>query len=88
MDEIARELGIEKKGEFSRDGSYVISLRDSDEFGKFYSILSNNEDVEDMNDSALVQDMGASLLYRYNGVQINLIADLDGDTYRIVMTEL
>ena len=88
MEEIAKELGIKEEGTYSRDGSYVITLTDSDDFGKVFSILNGNDEVEDMNDNALVQDLGASLLYRYGDTQINLIADLEGDSYRIVMTEI
>lgn len=88
MEDIAVELGIDLDGEYAKDGSYVISMRDSDEWGKVYSILEDDEDVEDMNDNALVQDLGASLLYRYGNVQLNLIADLEGNSYRLVMTRM
>ena len=88
MDSIARELGIRTKGEFSEDGSYVINLPNSDEWGKVYSIIDDNEEVEKMTDNSLVQDDGASLLYRYKGVQINLLADLFGDSYQVVFTEI
>lgn len=88
MEEIARELGIRAKGVYSDDGSYVINLKNSDDWGRVFSVIDDNTEVEKMEDNSLVQDNGASLLYRYGDIQINLLADLFGDSYKVVMTEI
>ena len=87
MDEIARELGL-PIGEFARDGSYVIDIDDSNQFGKIYSKLENNDEIKDQSDNALVTIHGASLLYLYGNVQINLTADYDEDIYKCILTNV
>ena len=37
--DVLRDLNIVFEGEYSKDGSYVIDLYDSDQFGKIYSLL-------------------------------------------------
>lgn len=83
------ELGINKNGTYSRDGSFVIDLEeDSNEFGKIYSILDKNPDVEYMESNSLLTIDNSSLYYKYKDFQINILADFNNDEYKVVIARL
>lgn len=83
------ELGINKNGTYSRDGSFVIDLEeDSNEFGKIYSILDKNPDVEYMESNSLLTIDNSSLYYKYKNFQINILADFNNDEYKVVIARL
>ena len=87
--DILKELKINLKGTYSRDGSYVIDLEDSsDAFGKVYSILDKNPEVDYMESNSLLTVDNASMYYKYKGFQINIIADFRNDHYKVVVSEV
>ena len=89
MEAFLKEIGINKIGSYSRNHSYVIDLDNSEEFGKIYSILDGNEDLEYMDDNNLLTVTNASMTYRYNNeYQLQLLADFNNDTYKLVVSEL
>lgn len=81
---VLQELGIEERGNYSKDDSYVVDLPNSDEFGKIYSKLDKNDDVEYLEDNSLLTVNNASMYYRYDDIQITLIADFLNDEYKVV----
>lgn len=85
--DVLNDLNIRFDGEFSRDGSYVVDLFDSDQFGKVYSILDKNKDVENLEDSSSLTVHSANISYLYGDYQLNLIADFDENLYKLVITE-
>lgn len=87
--DILDELGINSRGTYSRDGSYVIDLEDnSNAFGKVYSILDKNAEADDMEENTLLTVDNASMYYRYKGFMINIIADFRNDHYKVVINEV
>lgn len=89
IDELLRKLKIQQRGTYSRDGSYVIDLEDSsDDFGKVYSTLDKNPDVEYMENNSLLTVDNASMYYKYEDYQINIIADFNHNHYKIVIAEV
>lgn len=89
MEKLLKDLGITKAGSYSRDGSYVIDLNSSEEFGKIYSLLENNEDLEYMEENNLLTVSNASMTYRYGeDYQLQLIADFNNDAYKLVVNEI
>ena len=84
-----KKLKINERGTYSRDGSYVIDLEDSsDAFGKVYSTLDKNPDVDYMENNSLLTIDNASMYYRYDNYQINIIADFKNNHYKVVVTEV
>lgn len=65
LEEFAKELGISKEGNYSRNDSYVIDLDSSDEFGKMYSLLDTNNDLDYEEDSSLLTVDNSSMIYTY-----------------------
>lgn len=89
LTKVAEELGIKQSGTYSRNGSYVIDLQDdSDDFGKVYSILDRNTELEYMEDTSLLTVDNANLYYRYKTYMINAIADFKNNHYRVVISEV
>ena len=89
MQEFAELLGIDIGGTYARDGSYVIDLGDANMFGRIYSILDNNEDLEYIETTSLLNVNNSSLNYRYGDeYQISLIADFNQDQYKVVIEEM
>jgi hypothetical protein len=89
MEKLLKDLGITKVGSYSKDGSYVIDLDSSDEFGKIYSLLENSEDLHYMEENNLLTISNASMTYRYGEeYQLQLIADFNYDLYKLVVNEI
>lgn len=89
IEQLVKDLKINKAGSYSKDKSYVIDLESSDEFGRMYSILDRNDNLTYMEDYSLLTPDNSSLIYQYNReYQIALIADFKNDTYKIVIQEL
>lgn len=87
MDEFLKKIGINKPGEYSQDGSYVVDIDDYDEYGKFYSILDKSDLVDEIVESSQLTIHTTSLLYMSDEYQISLLADLDNDQYKLVVTD-
>lgn len=82
-------IGIKLVGTYAKDNSYVIDLDTSEDFGVIYSKLDKNDELEYMDTNSLLTSHNASLLYKYNDeYQVNLIADFDGNTYKLVINEI
>ena len=85
---ILSELGINHEATKSKDGTYVIDVEDMDEFGKYYSLLDRNDEVEELDETSLMTIHNISLNYLYKNYQFSLISDNDQDSYKLVITLL
>lgn len=88
--DVAQKLNL-GTGESGRGETYVINLRDYDDFGKIQSKLDRDPEVDEQGENALVTESGTSLLYSYEDdegsvYQINLLGDAEADTARVVIT--
>lgn len=89
MEDILRELGINLDGTYDSEGGYVIDLNSSSDFGKIYSKLDKNEDLNFLESNSLLTVDNASLVYRYEDeVEITLLGDFNNDKYQLVMNKL
>lgn len=87
MEQLLKELNINLPGEYSEDGSYVIDIPDSSEFGKVYSKLEKSDKIEEVDDSTILTLTDVSVLYRNDNFSLNLLADIGENTYRLVVNE-
>ena len=83
-----KEIGIVREGNKTKGGSYVIDIEDSDDFGRFYSLLDKNPKVEEMDDNTVNNIHTVSLIYLYDGLHINLTADFDADIYKMIVKDI
>ena len=86
MEELLKSIGITAKGEYTKNGSYVVDIKDYDEYGKYYSLLDKS-DIEEVQDTAQITLHTTNITYANDQYQIVLQADLDEDLYKIVVTE-
>lgn len=88
MKDFLKEIGINRVGEYSDDGSYVIELDNSNQWGTFYSKLENSDLLEKDEDSSLLTIENASQIYLSDEYQLVLVADFDNEIYKLVVNEL
>ena len=89
MEEILQELGIYEPGQLSKNNAYVVDLDSDLAWGKIYSLLETNDDVEQLEDNTLLTTHNASILYLYKDkYQLNLKADFDNEIYSLICSKL
>ena len=88
MKELLRKIGITEAGYFSSNNNYVIDFDNSDEYNKAFSKLDRTDLVEENDDTSLINMSVSNIMYSNNDFSLNLIADFDNDTYKLVVTEL
>lgn len=88
MKELLKEIGITEEGHMSSDNNYIIDLDDSDHYNRVFSKLDKSDLVEENEDSSVVNLEVTNILYLADGYSLNLIADFEQDTYKLVVTAL
>ena len=89
MNKVLEELGLEYEGQPGKNNSYVVDLGSDQEFGKVYSTLETNDDVEQLEDNTLLTVHNASLLYIYKDkYQITLKSNFDTEEYYLIINKL
>lgn len=86
MEELLKSIGITAAGEYTKDGAYVIDIKDYNEYGKYFSLLENSE-LEEVQDTSLITIHTTSVTYANDDYQLVLQADLDEDMYKLVVTQ-
>lgn len=83
-------IGISQYGEETQDNSYVVSIENSNEYGKVFSTLENSDDLDIMKENQVVTEQGSSLMYESlsENFILNLLADFDNNVYQLVITEV
>lgn len=85
--EFAKQLGITQEGNYV-DDVYVISLKDSNEYSKVYTILDKSE-LCDLDVEEISLDVQNSLLvYLADEFDIKLQANFDTNTYSVAFEEV
>ena len=86
MEELLKSIGITTKGEYTKNGAYVVDIKDYDEYGKYHSLIEKS-DLEEIQDTAQITVHTTNVTYTSEDYQIVLQADLDEDLYKLVVTE-
>ena len=86
MEELLKRIGIEATGEYTKNGAYVVDIRDYDEYSVYYSLLEKSE-LEEVQDTAQITIHTTNVTFTSDDYQIVLQADLDEDMYKLVVTE-
>ena len=85
MEEFLNSIGINKRGTYSDDNSYVIDLSNDREYAKYYSILDRIDELDLLEDSSTVTFDNANVMFQSDEYIINIIADWNANTYKIVI---
>lgn len=88
--EYLKTLGITLLGTVSDNNSYVVDIKDSNEFGKIFSILERADDLDILEDNQVVTEQGSSLSYESLSTPylLSLIADFEGDVYSLIVDNI
>lgn len=76
---------INKTGEKQSDGSYTVSIENSNDFAKTYTILDN---LEDSYVTVQMIDDTISCEFIYDAYKLTLAGDLNEDKYSLKVEEL
>lgn len=86
MEELLKSIGITAMGEYTKDGAYVVDIKDYNEYGKYFSLLEKS-DLEEVQDTCQVTIHTTNVTYTTEDYQVVLQADLDEDMYKLVVTQ-
>ena len=88
MKELLKKIGINNPGYYSDSSTYVVDLNDSDEYSKAFTKLDNTDLVEELSDSSVSNAYVSNVMYVNDDYSINIIADFDSETYKIIVHKL
>lgn len=86
MEELLKSIGITEKGEYTKNGAYVVDIKNYNDYGKYFSLLEKSE-LEEVQDTSQITIHTTNVTYANDDYQIVLQADLDEDLYKLVVTE-
>lgn len=85
--DVLEKLNIPNQGNLTGK-TYVMNLDDSDDYGKYYSLIDKNSAVEYQEENSSLNLMCATLIYTLDNFLITLYADYDEDEYKLVIKDL
>lgn len=88
MKDLLNKIGITEPGHFTRDDGYVIDFENSADFNRAFSRLDKSDLVDEIEDSSVITLSVSNVMYSNDDYSLNLIADFDQDTYKLVVTKL
>lgn len=86
MEELLKSIGITDSGTYTKDGAYVVDIKDYDDYSKYFSLLEKS-DLEEVQDTSLITIHTTSVTYASDDYQLVLQADLDEDMYKLIVTQ-
>lgn len=87
MEQLLKEIGISEIPQQSNDGTYIIDIRDSNDYGKYYSKLDRSDLLDEDEESSNVTVDGSTIVYISDDYTLTLIADFASDQYKLTIRE-
>lgn len=87
MEDFLREIGIQGELRSTNNNSMVLDIDGSENYGRIYSRLDRSDLVEEDEESSQLTENTASIQYISENYLINLLADFNNDTYKLVIKE-
>lgn len=88
MKELLKNIGINKEGQMSSNNNYVIDFSSVEEYNRAFSKLDKSDIVTENEDASVINVSVSNIMYSNEDFSLNLIADFDNDSYKLVVTEL
>lgn len=88
MEEFLSELGIHDEGSTTPDGNYVIDFDSVDDYNRAFGKLDRADDLDETEDSSVVNSSTSSIIYTNEDYIITLSADFDNDKYTLVVQKI
>ena len=88
--EYLKSIGIQKEVYKSENGSYIIDILNSNEYGKIFGLLEKSNDLDPLEDNQVITEQGSSLVYESisEPYLLSLLADFSGDKYQLIINVL
>lgn len=87
MDELLKEIGIQGTLVDGKNGTKVLEIEGSDNYGRIYSRLDNSDLVDEDEESSQMTSDTASTIYESEDYIITLLADFNADEYKLTIKE-
>lgn len=87
LERLLDDLGVEDTGEINKN-RYIIELKNSDEFSKYYTMLDSYDNLELSDTSSMSQEFATVLSYYSPDFKVSLNANFADDYYTCVVEEL
>lgn len=87
MEELLQQIGIKETPNESNNGIYVIDIKDSNEYGVYYSKLDRSPLLDEDEESSNVTIDGSTIVYISDDYTLTLIADFASDQYKLTIRE-
>jgi len=87
IEDFVKDLGIENEVEYD-NGVATVILKDSNDYAKIYTILSDSDLVDLEPESVVINQNLTSLKLTNEDFELTLSADLERDIYRLVIEEV
>lgn len=87
MEELLKNIGIFEIPEKSGERTWTIDIEDSNEFGRYYSLLDKSTEVEEDQESSTVTLDNNNIKFINDEYDISLIADFISDEYKLVIKD-
>lgn len=87
MNELLKQIGIDAEPVKGENGSYNIDIKDSNEYGRYFSKLDKSDLVEEEQDASSVNFENSSIQFTNDKYTLTLLADFENDTYSLNIRE-
>lgn len=87
MEEFLNQLGIGGRFVKKSDGSVIMDLKDSNDYGKAYSKLNKSELVDEDPDASTITYESSNISFSNDKYIITLVGDFEADIYKVVVRE-
>jgi len=88
LDDLLRELNINKEPIENDNGSYTLELDNSNEFAKYYTKLEKSDLFDQDDEASNVSVDTSTVQYVGDDFIITLVSDLNEDTYKMVIRKI
>lgn len=88
MEDFLIDIGINTLNGRTVSNKFIIDFDNVNEFNRAFGKLDKCEDLEEQEDSSIVNASVSNIVYINDNYLINLTANFDTDEYRLVMQML
>jgi len=88
LDELLRQLNIDKEPVQNDNGSWTIDLDDSNEYSRYYTKLDKSDLVEEDDEASQVSVETSSIQYVNDDFTLTLLANFETEEYKLIIREM
>lgn len=86
LEKALQDIGVNLDG-YESSNSFICDIASSDEYSKYYTIMSNRSDYEYIPELSMLNENNNVMFYEGSNCNIKILANFDEDLYRIIAEE-